>query len=87
VTGVQTCALPICADDIDTISGGSYAHDEQVTFRAASDARAPKLKNGTGNIYLAGSDFELTSSKDRITLSYDADNSWWVEICRSDNGF
>jgi hypothetical protein len=73
-------------NDIDTISGGSYAHDEQVTFRAASDARSPKFKNGTGNIYLAGSDFDLTSSKDRITLSYDADNSWWVEICRSDNG-
>jgi hypothetical protein len=74
------------ADDIDTISGGSYAHGEHVTFRAASDARSPKFKNATGNIYLAGSDFELTSNKDRITLSYDADNSWWVEVGRSDNG-
>ncbi len=73
-------------DDIDTISGGNYAIGDIVVFTQANAGLAPKFKNGTGNILLSGSDFELNSQKDRLVLSYDSTLNQWHEISRSNNG-
>lgn len=73
-------------DDIDTISGGNYAIGDIVVFTQANAGLAPKFKNGTGNIFLSGSDFELNSQKDRLVLSYDSTLNQWHEISRSNNG-
>ncbi len=74
------------SDDVVTISGGNYATGDIVIFRAASNSRVPTFKNGTGNIFLAGSDFALNSIRDRLTLSYDSAVNEWHEVGRSNNG-
>jgi hypothetical protein len=73
-------------DDVVTITGGNYATDDIVVFRSASNSRVPTFKNGTGNIFLAGSDFALDNVRDRLTLSYDASSNAWCEVSRSNNG-
>ena len=73
-------------DDITTISGGSYSSGDVVMFKAAYDAQKPTFKNGAGNIYLAGSDFELNSVRDVLVLSYDAVLNQWHEVSRANNG-
>ena len=55
-------------------------------FKAAYDAQKPTFKNGAGNIYLAGSDFELNSVRDVLVLSYDAVLNQWHEVSRANNG-
>jgi hypothetical protein len=73
-------------DDVVTISGGGYSSGDLVVFKKAFSAQSPTFKNGTGNIFLAGSDFELNSVRDRLVLSYDAGSNEWHEVSRSDNG-
>lgn len=73
-------------DDIDTITGGNYANGELVLFKMASSGQRPTFKNGTGNIFLAGSDFELNSLRDSLLLSYNADANEWHEVSRLNNG-
>ena len=47
--------------------------------------RTVVIKNGTGNIYLAGSDFSLDHANDRIVLMCTSDAGWF-ELSRSNNG-
>ncbi len=67
-------------DDLDTINGG--AEGDLLIIRAADDAHTVVLKDGTGNLKLAG-DCALDSVHDRITLQHDGVN--WVELSRSSN--
>ncbi len=67
-------------DDLVTINGG--AEGDVLIVRATHDARTIVLKDGTGNLRLAG-DFSLDSVNDRILLQHDGTN--WLEISRSDN--
>ncbi len=69
-------------DDLDTINGGSVGG--VLVLQAANSARTVVVKNGTGNIQLAGSDFSLDNGFDTITLIWTG--SSWCEISRSDNG-
>jgi hypothetical protein len=74
------------ADDVTTISGGGYATGDLVVFKMAYSTQAPTFKNGTGNIFLSGSDFTLNSVKDRLVLSFDAETNQWHEVSRANNG-
>lgn len=69
------------SDDLDTISGGTTG--DMLILQAENTARTVVLKDGTGNLKLAG-DFSLDNTEDRIMLIKDGSN--WVEISRSDNG-
>jgi hypothetical protein len=73
-------------DDIDTISGANYSAGDTVMFRMWTPTQRPTFKNGTGNIFLAGSDFELNNMRDTLVLSYDAANNEWHEVSRANNG-
>lgn len=66
-------------DDLDTINGGVAGHI--LVLRPASDARTVVLKDGTGNLALAG-DFSMDISSDYIVLIYETN---WTELTRSDN--
>lgn len=68
-------------DDLDTINGGYEGRT--LTLVAANGARDVVLKDGTGNLRLAG-DFTLNNAEDSITLHYRG--SAWHELSRSDNG-
>ena len=68
-------------DDLDTINGG--AEGAIIILRANNSARTVVVKDGTGNLNLAG-DFSLTSITDTITL-FKGTGSTWFEISRSDN--
>ncbi len=68
-------------DDLETINGG-YDGMRQ-TLRANDGTKDIVLKDGTGNLKLAG-DFTLNNIEDTITLL--KSGSVWYEICRSDNG-
>jgi len=70
-------------DDLDTITAPNRSDSDWLTLKAHDGARTVVLKDGTGNLRLAG-DFSLTSTQDRIVLSYDGTN--WCELFRSDNG-
>jgi hypothetical protein len=67
-------------DDLDTISGGQPF--QRITLTASNDARSVVLKDGTGNLQLAG-DFTLDNSRDSISLIYNGAS--WLETSRSDN--
>ena len=67
-------------DDLDTINGGLTG--DVIVLKSAADARDPTLKDGTGNLALAG-DFTLSDTDDTIMLIYDGTS--WCEISRSDN--
>jgi hypothetical protein len=69
------------SDDLDTISGGAYI-GQTITLRSTTSTRDPTVKDGTGNLRLAG-DCILTNADDTITLMFDGTN--WREMCRSDN--
>lgn len=72
------------SDDLDTINGG--VDGEILIIRTASTARDIVIKNGTGNIILAGgADITLTNLRDKITLIYDSIAAQWTEIAFSDN--
>jgi len=67
-------------DDLSTINGG-YEGRRLVLF-PGSNTRDVVLKDGTGNLRLAG-DFTLTHSDDCIELIFK--NNVWLEVSRSDN--
>lgn len=69
-------------DDLDTINGGSDGY--VLILRTSVNSRDVTLKDGTGNLYLAG-DFTLSHTQDTIMLRFDALINGWVEISRSDN--
>lgn len=73
-------------DDVDTISGGNYATGDTVLFRAWLGSQRPQFVNGSGNIRLAGSNFELNNVRDSLLLTYDAATNEWYEVSRADNG-
>jgi len=67
-------------DDLDTINGG--AEGNIIILSSENSARDATLKDGVGNLVLAG-DFTLATTSDRITLQFDGTN--WVETSRSTN--
>lgn len=74
-------------DDLDTISGADHGTTGgRLVIRAANSARTVVVKNGTGNLKLAGSDFSLDNALDTIQLVWDGVLSQWLEISRCDNG-
>jgi len=70
------------SDDLDTINGGVVG--DWLILRPANDGRTVVVKNGTGNINLAGADFTMDNTRDRLVLLYDGSN--WIEISRCDGG-
>jgi len=70
----------VSSDDLDTINGGVVG--QLLILRATADNRTVVVKDGTGNLNLAG-DFSLDNTSDRITLL--KEGSDWYEISRSDN--
>ncbi|MQB01654.1 MAG: hypothetical protein GEU78_15420 [Actinobacteria bacterium] len=70
------------SDDLDTINGGVTG--QLLVLNAINSARTVVMKNGTGNISLAGSDFVMDHRNDRIMLQFDAAGAGaWVELSRS----
>lgn len=72
-------------DDLDTVTGASQFDAWVLTLKAANSARTVVLKDGTGNLALAG-DCSLDNTEDTITLLWDNSQSKWLEIARSNNG-
>ncbi len=77
--GVDTEA-DASTDDLDTINGG--VDGQIVVLKAQDNTRDVVVKDGTGNLRLAG-DFTMDNSNDTITLMYIG--STWNEISRSNN--
>lgn len=67
-------------DDLDTINGGYEGR--RILLFASNNGRDVVLKDGTGNLRLAG-DFTLTHTEDCIELMFRG--TTWVEVSRSDN--
>lgn len=67
-------------DDLDTINGGSKGM--VLVLGSVDAARVPTVKDGTGNLLLAG-DFILADPDDTISLIYNGAN--WQETSRSTN--
>ncbi len=70
-------------DDLDTIAvqnGGQIGFT--LVLGAASASRVVTVKDGAGNLRLAG-DFVLNSTNDRLFLIFNGTD--WVELSRSDN--
>ncbi len=70
-------------DDLDTINGGQSGM--RLVLQTVSNGRDVTIKNGTGNIILAGSDFTLDRDQDTIELIYNGVKSEWHELSRSNN--
>lgn len=70
------------SDNLDTINATGLTGAGLVILRAESSGRTIVLKDGTGNLRLAG-DFSLDHSRDTITLF--GLGGTWYEISRSDN--
>lgn len=68
-------------DDLDTVSGG--VDGGILTLRATLSTTDVVVKDGTGNMKLAG-DFTMNNLEDTITLRYMSGT--WYELSRSDNG-
>lgn len=69
-------------DDLNTLNGGA-TYGQIVILSAISSARTVVVKDGTGNMQLAG-DFSMDNSEDKITLVWNGGQ--WFELSRSDNG-
>ena len=69
------------SDDLDTINGGKPG--DVLILRAENADHIVILKNGIGNLHLAGN-FYLDNIRDTIQLVYDG--SYWLELSRSNNG-
>lgn len=70
-------------DDLDTINDPASLTDVAIlVLRATSSSRTVVLKDGTGNLRLAG-DFSLDHNRDTITLI--GTGGIWYEVSRSDN--
>jgi len=72
------------SDDLDTINGGLVG--QTLILRASNNSRTVVVKDGAGNIELAG-DFSLTQIRDCIFLLCIAVSGTyhWIEVSRSDN--
>ena len=70
-------------DDLDTINGAASS-GFLLVLRATSGAREVVVKDGTGNLALAG-DMVLDDVEDTLVL-ISRSSSAWVELCRSNNG-
>jgi len=70
------------ADNLATINGGSFG--DLLILKPANDARTVVVKDGTGNLHLARSDFNMDGLWDTITLFCWSDG-YWYELSRSDN--
>lgn len=85
VTVTQSCHLidtegGAATDNLDTINGGTDG--DILILRSANAARDTTVKDGTGNLNIAG-DFTFTTPTDVIMLIYNG--ATWFEISRSDN--
>lgn len=69
------------ADDLDTINGGE--HGEIITLAVRDSGDTITVKDGTGNLNLAG-DFAMDTQTDTIMLICDATHGW-MELSRSNN--
>ena len=71
-------------DDLDTVNeaAGAGITGQLLILGAFNDARTVVVKDGTGNLQLAG-DMSLDSVQDRIMLLGDSGN--WRELARSNN--
>lgn len=71
------------SDDLDTITAGSgVAEGSFLYLHAENVARVVTLKDGSGNLLLAG-DYALSATDRTILLRYDGTN--WREVARSVN--
>lgn len=69
-------------DNLATINGA--ASGQIIILQSVASSRDVTVKNGTGNIFLAGSDFVLDNSRDFIVLI--CTGGELNELCRSNNG-
>lgn len=69
-------------DNLATINGA--ATGQILILQSVASSRDVTVKNGTGNIFLAGSDFVLDNSRDFIVLI--CTGGELNELCRSNNG-
>lgn len=69
-------------DQLDTINGG--VSGDILVLASANSARDTSVANATGNIFLAGSNFVLSHTRDRLVLMHDG-SAGWFELSRSDN--
>jgi hypothetical protein len=77
-------------DNLDTLGGSTSIvranHGGRLILRAANSARTVVVRDGIGNIHLAGSDCTLDNVRDTLELIWDGLLSEWLEVGRSDNG-
>lgn len=71
-------------DDLDTINGGE--NGKILILGNTANGRTVVVRNGSGNIRLAGGDFSLDNTRDSLMLIYYGSLNEWVEISRSNNG-
>ena len=71
------------SDDLDTINGGTDG--AVLVLRAVHTDRTVVVKDGTGNIQIAG-DMSLDNTQDTITLIFDNALSSWLELGRAGSG-
>lgn len=69
-------------DDVDTINDTGFDDVTIIVLRATSSSRTVVLKDGTGNLRLAG-DCTLDNNDDTITLI--GTGAIWYEVARSNN--
>lgn len=72
-------------DDLDTLTIAGISNHQTVVVCATSSARDIVMKDGTGNMKLAG-DCTLDNVEDTITLQYNSVDGYYREIARSNNG-
>jgi hypothetical protein len=70
------------SDDLDTINGATP--NAIITLRATSAARTVVVKDGTGNLQLAG-DFSMDHSNDLLVLKVNPQGTTLRELARADN--
>jgi hypothetical protein len=68
------------SDDLDTINGGTIG--DRLVLTSANSDRDVTVKDGTGNLKLAG-DFILGAVSNTMELIFDG--SHWLELSRSSN--
>jgi len=69
-------------DNLATINGA--ATGQVIILQSVASSRDVTVKNGTGNIFLSGSDFVLDNSRDFLVLICTGGEI--NELCRSNNG-
>ncbi len=75
------------ADDLNTIGVGIGLEDGDIlVLKKLAASGAITVKDGAGNVNLAGGDMVLDDEDDKLMLIYDlTPNSDWTELSRSDN--